>query len=82
MDSKQEFQKSSSWMVEVDSKLSDFVKLGVRSSRKPETRMHRERFYMERMMMLKMQMSAYQHLLELERALRFEEQQNEVCLVL
>jgi hypothetical protein len=64
--SKPDSKKKGPWMTDTEEKLEASIGLGVRSSSKAETRVHRVQFYLEQLAAAKVRMAYYEEMLRLE----------------
>lgn len=54
------------WKTEMEEKLEQAIEIGVRSSSKAETRVHRVEFYLEQLTTAKLEVAYYEEMLRLE----------------
>jgi hypothetical protein len=54
------------WMIDTETKLSQAIEIGLRSSGKADTREHRVRYYTEMLTKAKLEVAYYSEMLELE----------------
>jgi hypothetical protein len=54
------------WMTDTEEKLEEAIRIGVRSSGKAETRVHRVEFYLEQLARAKVQVAFYEEMVRLE----------------